>query len=189
MKLEEYREVDLRFAEGDWIDEELQSALDALPTNKHRTTVMKLAEASVVGRSMEDTFKLKEVCAKKTWHGPYTQGVQHPGWKDNKLIQKALNLAKMRISTFQNAAIASNIEEATRLLAVAAPNAVIALSVLMEDEAVPHETQRKAANDLLDRLEKLLGSQGSRMKLSETRTITFDLSEVPVEKLYDIVDG
>ena len=70
MKLQEYKEVDWEFADKDWIDGELQSALDALPSNKHRSTVMKLAEATAVGRSMEETFKLPEVCAKKTWHGP-----------------------------------------------------------------------------------------------------------------------
>ena len=150
---------------------------------------MRLAEASAIGRSMEDTFKLKEVCSKKTWHGPSVNGVQLPGWKDDLKVQRALTLARARVSSFQNAAIASNIEEATRLLAQEAPNAVMVLSVLMQTTDVPYETQRKAANDLLDRLEKLLGSQGSRMTLSETRTITFDLSEIPVEALYDIVDG
>ena len=188
MKLEEYKEIDMRFTGGEWIDDELQAALDMLTTNKHRATVMRLAEASAIGRSMEDTFKLKEVCSKKTWHGPSVNGAQLPGWKDDPKVQRALTLARARVSSFQNAAIASNIEEATRLLAQYAPVAVMVLSVLMET-ADSDDVKRKAANDLLDRLDKLLGSQGSRMTLSETRTVTFDLSEIPVEALYDIVDG
>jgi len=188
MELAEYQEVDWTFADKDWIGEELQSALDALPTNKHRTTVLRLAEGLAVNRSMEATFKLKDVCAKKTWHGPYDSGVQKPGWKDDPLVQRALNLAKARVSSVQEVSIVANIKEAKRLLATEAPNAVMVLSTLMDD-ADSDDVKRKAANDLLTWLEKLLGVQGARMIMTESRTITFDLSKVPMEKLYDIVDS
>lgn len=191
MQLAEYKQLDWDLVGEDWIDTELRDALDALPTNKHRTTVLRLAEATVVGRSMEETFRMQDVCSKKTWHGPHINGTQKPGWKDDSRVARAYNLALARVSKYQQAGIAANIKETGRLLAQEAPNAVMVLSTMMADDEVPDETRRKAANDILDRFRDMLTVKGGSngITLSETRTITFDLSSVPMEMLDDIIDG
>ena len=187
MNMQEYKEVDWEFSDQDWVNDELQMALDALPSNKHRSTVLRLAEAQAVGRSLDATFKLPDVCAKKTWHGPYVKGVARPGWKDDPLVKRAYNLALARMSTYQEASITANIKETTRLLADAAPKAVMTLTILM-DEADSDDVKRKSANDLLDRLRDLMGNKGGQFTMSETRTISFDLSSVPMDVLDKIID-
>lgn len=167
-----------------WITPELQEALDALPTSKHRTTVLRLAEAELIERSEEETFKLKDVCAKKTWHGPYRDGRRYEGWKDDPRVQKALAIAQRLVRTQRDAEVVAFIKQAEKCLAGAAPKAVLFLEELVMNEEASDEVRRKAANDILDRVY----TTTSRIARSEQvkREITFDLSKIPMEVLEDL---
>lgn len=177
----ELREIDLQFDEHSWLTQELQETLDVLPTDKHRETVLRLTEGRIIGRPDEDTFRLEGVCAKKTWHGPFRDGMRTLGWKDDPLVAKALQLAEQCFIGHADAAIQSNLDEAQRQLAMAAVQAVMTLSALM-DTCDNDETKRKAANDILDRVETF-GRKSSTSAVLEQRSISFDLTQVPQDVL------
>ena len=182
----ELREVDYQFNRDDWLTEELENALDVLPSPKHRTTVLRLTEGKLVGRSEEATFKLPDVCAKKTWYGPYRDGIRHQGWKELPAVQKAMVLAEQCLFANQEDSIIENIREAERLLAGAAMKAVMVLEVLM-DEADSDETKRKAANDILDRVSLTFSRKTT--SVTERRSIVFDLTRMPQDVIMALANA
>jgi hypothetical protein len=182
----ELQGIDLQFDRSNWLTEELEEALDALPSDHHRTTVLHLAEGRMIGRSDNITFKLPDVCSKKTWHGPYRNGRTYPGWKDDPQVQKALAIAESTLAEHHESAVMANIQEAYRLLADAAVKAVMTLEVLM-DTADNDETKRRAANDVLDRVSKVFSRKTTAV--TEQRSISFDLSQVPPEMLDQLAGG
>lgn len=133
-----------------WLTFEVQEALSRLPTRRHRDTVLRLAEARLVGRSEAETFRLPEVCSHRTWYGRYREGVKKPGWREDPLMQAALARATARAQWWEDNTIARNIQQAQEQLAGASPDAVGVLIGLMT-AADGEETRRKAANDILDR--------------------------------------
>lgn len=177
----ELREVDLRFDRDNWLTEELEAALNRLPTDRHRNTVIRLVEGRLIGRSDEDTFLMDDVCAKKTWHGPYRDGVRHPGWKDDPLVQRAMVLAEEVLGHHAEATTVAQIQEAQRLLASAAIEAVMVLTNILHDENAPHDVRRRAANDILDRVSQSFSRKTTAVM--EQRSISFDLSALPREVL------
>jgi hypothetical protein len=186
VNVNELQEVDLQFDRSNWLTEELETALDLLPTEKHRTTILRLTEGRVIGRSDEDTFRLPDVCSKKTWHGPHRNGRTHPGWKDDPLMQKALMIAENCLTMHHEATIIANINNAYRHLAEAAVKAVMTLEVLMdasEDDLV----KLKAANSVLDRVDKTFSRKTTTV--AEQRSISFDLSQVPPDMLNALAEG
>jgi hypothetical protein len=179
--VEELREVDLRFDRENWLSGELEAALKELPTDRHRNTVIKLVEGRLTGRSDETTFAMEDVCAKKTWHGPYRDGVRHPGWKDDPLVQKAMTLAEEYLGQHAEATVLAQIKEAQRLLASAAIEAVMTLTNILNDEDAPHDVRRRAANDILDRVSQSFSRKTT--SVVDQRSISFDLSALPKEVL------
>jgi len=133
-----------------WLTFEIQQALARLPTVRHRVTVLRLAEAKLVGRSEAETFKLPGVCSRRTWYGRYRNGEKKPGWRDDAVVQAALQAASSRALWWGDNAIARDIQRAQSKLAEASPAAVGVLITLM-GSAENEETKRKSANDILDR--------------------------------------
>lgn len=192
------QEVDLRFDRNSWLTEELENALNELPTDRHRMTVIRLVEGRMIGRSDEDTFLMEDVCAKKTWHGPYRDGHRHPGWKDDPLIQKAMAIAEECLSVHTRTKTHAVVIEAQRQLAQASVEAVMVLTDIMHDGEAPHDVRRRAANDILDRVDKSFSRKTT--SVVDQRSISFDLSQVPKDVLAalaglpspydgDVVDG
>lgn len=175
------REIDLQFDQGSWLTQELQETLDVLPSDKHRETVLRLTEGRIIGRPDEDTFRMEGVCAKKTWHGPFRDGMRVMGWKEDPLVSKAMQLAEQCFVGHADAQIQSNLDEAQRQLAMAAVKAVMCLDTLM-DTADNDETKRRAANDILDRVETF-GRKSSTSAVLEQRSVSFDLAQVPQDVL------
>ena len=180
VNVNELHDVDFELDRSNWLTEELEAALDRLPTDRHRMTVLRLVEGRSIGRPDNATFKLPDVCSKKTWHGPIRNGRTYPGWKDLPEIQRAMALAERAFAEGHDAATAANIQEAYRLLADAAVKAVMTLEVLM-DTADSDETKRRAANDVLDRVSKIFSRKTTTV--AEQRSISFDLSQVPPDVL------
>ena len=106
-----------------WMSFEVNEALSRLPTRKMRTTVLRLAEARTVGRSAAETFKLPDVCSRRTWYGRYREGEHRPGWKDDPQVQSALAVATARAQWWEDNKIVRSIERARERLAEASPAA------------------------------------------------------------------
>ena len=98
---------------AEWLTFEVRQALARLPTAKHRTTVLRLAEAKIVGRSESATFKLPGVCSRRTWYGKYANGEKvAPGWREDLAIQGALKAATEAALSWQDNRTARSIQRA-----------------------------------------------------------------------------
>jgi len=150
-----------------WLTEEIMQLLERIGGHnqgKKRSTVLRLAEASVIDRTETETFRLPDVCSKPCWYGKYKGGQQLPGWRDDPAIQAALEAATKRALWYRDQAearrSAKRIEDVAKsrdkLCELSWP-AVLKLGALLGADSL--ETARKAANDILDRADEALASK------------------------------
>lgn len=79
----------------DWLTFEVEQALAAIDgehVTKKEATVLRLAQAIAQGQSQTSVFQQPGTCSKNIWHGVGGK----PGWKDDPVIAKALELATER---------------------------------------------------------------------------------------------
>jgi len=164
-----------------WLTFEIQQALARLPTLKARQTVLRLAEAQVVGRSETETFRLPEVCSRRTWYGRYRGGEKKPGWRDNAAVQSALKAATARALWWEDNRTVRSIQQAREQLALEAPENVRSM-IRMRDQL---EGIAKAAEEDKDKVQaadkaaKVAGDMLSRAgaETAQKEVHTFDLDD------------
>lgn len=167
----------------EWLTWEIEAALRQIRgphVRKKRTTVLRLAEGMVLGRSMRETFTLSDTCAETTWYGRYRQGKKRPGWCENEAIRHALKLAIERAQYRSDGYIGRQIEETQRSLARWGPGAAEALAVLMTT-ATNETERRRSAVEILDRLGTGEVASKATVPSSGDQVVSFDLSGLPVE--------
>ena len=184
--------VEMHAFQPAWLTDELNQLLSKLGGRhgrKKRDTVLRLAEGSVVGRTMEDTFRMPECCTRPCWEGKYKKGKRLPGWRDDPDIQAALKVAERRAQywqdTIEGRRIEQRIENVARArdkLAELAHPAALTLGALLGAENV--ETRRKSANDILDRADEATASKSAVYEKGEREQRTkLDLTGLPTELL------
>jgi len=164
-----------------WLTFEIQQALARLPTLKHRQTVLRLAEAQVVGRSEVETYRLPEVCSRRTWYGRYRNGERKPGWRDDPAVQAALKAATQRALWWEDNRTVRSIQQAREQLALEAPENVRSM-IRMRDqlegiaEAAEEDKDKVQA---ADKAAKVAGDMLSRAgaETAQKEVHTFDLED------------
>jgi hypothetical protein len=147
----------------EWMTYELENVLRQITgrhARKKRTTILRLAEGVVVGRTVTETLAMAETCSDTTWYGRYARGEKKPGWKDDPLIARALKMATQRAHYASDSYILEQITETRKLLAQYGPGAVHKLGGLMLT-AGSESLQRLSALDILDRLDPETASKGT----------------------------
>lgn len=176
----------------DWLTFEIEEALREIGgphMRKKRTTVLRLAEGVVLGRSMAETFRLPETCTETTWYGRYRKGKKRPGWCDDPAIQKALKLATERAQYCSDGYIGRQIQETQKKLAKYGPGAADVLAVLMA-KAKSETERRLSAVEILNRAGAgEVASKATVPSVGGEQVVRFDLSELPTEILRRVIDA
>jgi len=179
-----------------WLTFEIQQALAALPTRRHRETVLRLAEGQLKGRPMSETFRMPEVCSHRTWYGRARKGERRPGWKDDERVKRALELATKRAQWWADNETIASLQQANRRLALEADNNISAmvlgrtvLSAVAEDEEVDVKDRIQAAEKLGKAAGDMLSRAGSETATKEVRTFDLDnWADVRASRLAEVED-
>jgi hypothetical protein len=151
-----------------WLTYEIEQALGKISPPwqaKKRTTVLRLAEGAVIGRSMAETFALPDVCSETTWYGRYKCGERQPGWNADEDIVAALEMCVQRALAWEDRRIGRGIAAARERLAQEALPSIERLAQL-RDEATDEDLRLSAALHLYDRAEAIPLAQLAERMLS-----------------------
>jgi hypothetical protein len=145
----------------DWLTYEIENALQQIKPPwlaKKRATVLRLAEGTVVGRSMAETFALSDTCSETTWYGRHKHGKRKKGWKDDKAIVGALEMAVRRALAWEDRRIGRGIAAAREKLAQEALPSIERMAQL-RDGAEDEGLRLAAALSIYDRAEGIPAAQ------------------------------
>ena len=171
----------------EWVTPDVRDALMALPTYKHINTVVLLAEASLdPDISMGSVFEREDTCHRSTWYARTVSSSRGPRspWADNPDVVRAMELCRAAAKEYAVQQMGRYVEESVRVLTELGPAAAASLAGLIdwEDPEIPHETRRKAACDILDRVGAGATASTSKVQVGGAVAVD-DVSELSDEEL------
>ena len=114
--------------------------ITGLHHQRKRNTILALVETRLAGRAEESVWSLPETCSRNTYHSK---------WKQDETFASVLANVTALATKWQSGRRLAALEEAAEELALAAPDAVAALTQLLQ--SANEKTRRMAAVNILDR--------------------------------------